>query len=39
LVQAFAEGDRLMQASLSTNDLEQGIAHFLEERPTRFTGR
>jgi len=27
-----------MQASLSTNDFKEGIAHFLEERLTRFTG-
>lgn len=37
--EAFADGDRLMQESLSTQDFKEGIAHFLEKREPRFTGR
>ncbi|MFN0185818.1 MAG: enoyl-CoA hydratase [Aquabacterium sp.] len=32
-------GDREMAASFKTDDFKEGVAHFVEKRPARFTGR
>jgi enoyl-CoA hydratase/carnithine racemase len=36
---AVAVGDDEMKKSFATADFKEGIAHFLEKRPARFTGR
>jgi enoyl-CoA hydratase/carnithine racemase len=39
MAQSFAEGDRLMHESLQSDDFKEGVAHFVEKRAPRFTGR
>jgi enoyl-CoA hydratase/carnithine racemase len=39
LDQAFATAEREMLASLTCDDFREGVAHFLEKRAPRFTGR
>jgi enoyl-CoA hydratase/carnithine racemase len=39
MAQAFAEADRLMHESLQCEDFKEGVAHFVEKRAPRFTGR
>jgi enoyl-CoA hydratase/carnithine racemase len=36
---AIAIGDAEMQKSFSTEDFKEGVAHFVEKRTARFTGR
>lgn len=36
---ALAIGDAEMQKSFSTEDFKEGVAHFVEKRAARFTGR
>ena len=36
---AIAIGDAEMQKSFATADFKEGVAHFIEKRPARFTGR
>jgi enoyl-CoA hydratase/carnithine racemase len=39
LAEALAVADRELVASLDSEDFKEGVAHFLEKRPPRFTGR
>ncbi len=39
LTGAIAIGDAEMQKSFATQDFKEGVAHFVEKRPARFTGR
>jgi enoyl-CoA hydratase/carnithine racemase len=39
LTDAIAVGDAEMQKSFATDDFKEGVAHFVEKRPARFTGR
>ena len=39
MAQHFAEADRLMHESLLSDDFKEGVAHFVEKRAARFTGR
>jgi enoyl-CoA hydratase/carnithine racemase len=39
MAQHFAEADRLMHESLQSDDFKEGVAHFVEKRAPRFTGR
>ena len=39
LSEATIVGDYEMQQSFSSADFKEGVAHFLEKRPARFTGR
>ena len=39
LTEAVAVGDAEMQKSFATADFKEGVAHFVEKRPAKFTGR
>jgi enoyl-CoA hydratase/carnithine racemase len=39
LDEAFATAEREMLASLTCDDFKEGVAHFLEKREPKFTGR
>ena len=39
MAESFAEGDRLMHESLQSEDFREGVAHFVEKRAPRFSGR
>lgn len=39
LAQAVEDGNREMAASFDSEDFKEGVAHFVEKRPARFTGR
>jgi len=39
LAEATAVANEEMQRSFSTEDFKEGVAHFVEKRPPRFTGR
>ena len=36
---AIAAADADMAGSFASEDFKEGVAHFLEKRPARFTGR
>jgi enoyl-CoA hydratase/carnithine racemase len=38
LAQSCVRADREMLASLRCDDFREGVAHFVEKRPARFTG-
>ncbi|MGN6500225.1 MAG: enoyl-CoA hydratase, partial [Tsuneonella sp.] len=38
LAASMEEADREMKASLQSADFKEGVAHFVEKRPARFTG-
>jgi enoyl-CoA hydratase/carnithine racemase len=39
MAQHFTEADRLMHESLQSEDFKEGVAHFVERRAPRFSGR
>ena len=39
LNEAIAVGDSEMQKSFATADFKEGVAHFMEKRAAKFTGR
>lgn len=39
LAEAWALADKEMQASFSSEDFQEGVAHFVQKRAPRFTGR
>lgn len=39
LAEAIQVGDEEMQKSFGTEDFREGVAHFMEKRPPKFTGR
>jgi enoyl-CoA hydratase/carnithine racemase len=38
LKDAMVDADREMALSLKSDDFKEGVAHFVEKRPARFTG-